>query len=358
MKEDRISRRQFVAMAFVGTLSPLIRRFPQILAAIAGRSAWLSAAFAVIPAAVILAAAHFLFRRHPAGYREVLTDVLGAALGRTVIGLYALWFLFYAGFLLRSGAVRFLSTVYPGAAATPFILVAAALGTLAASGSLRAIARSAMLFRPLLAAVLIAAPLLSLRDLDFSLLVPVTSADLLPNGIAALETVNALSSAACLAFLGDRLEKPLRPRDYAPWAGLLLVLLGAVTAACIGVFGAGLTAKLRYPFFMLVRDISVLGSLERAEPVVIALWVFSDFVALSVLLRIAAENLRCSLGLSKPRRILPLCAAAAAAVGFCVARDTAAFALFSDAVIPLANAAMVFAVPAVVLLVGIARKKV
>ena len=366
--KDSISGRQAVAAGFVAVLSPLIRRFPRVLAATAGRTAWLSAAFTALPAAAVIAAVYFLYRRQsaPTGFGTLLEKSLGRVVGRAVTLLYTLWILFYAGFLLRSGAGRFISTVYPGAAPWLFVVTMALLCGCAAMGRLAPIARAAMIFRPLLIAVFALAALLTLKDIDFGLLVPVTAADLLPNGCAALQTANVLSIALYLLFLGDRTEARLRLRELLPWLAALLFIIGAMTACCIGMFGPELTAKLTFPFFMLVRDVTLLGSLERIEPVVIALWVFSDFILLSLLLTIAGHNLRSCFGrgagngrpLSGGRWLSLVCIAAAAAVGLTVAPDLRTFELLSETLVPLVNAVFVFALPIPAAVIGLIRRRI
>ena len=371
-QKDSISGRQAVAAAFVAVLSPLIRRFPRVLAETAGRTAWLSALITALPAAVVIAAVYLFYRRQrtPTGYGALLEAALGRVTGRAVTLLYTLWILFYTGFLLRSGAGRFISTVYPGARPWLFIVISALICGCAAMGRLRPIARAAMIFRPLLIAVFALAALLTLKDIDFGLLLPVTAADLVPNGCAALQTANVLSIALYLLFLGDRVEARLRLRELIPWLAALLVIIGAMTVCCIGMFGPELTAKLTFPFFMLVRDVTVLGSLERIEPVVIALWVFSDFILISLLLTVAGCNLRACFGCAagggsrKPklfaggRWLTLLCIIAAAAVGLTVAPDLQSFELFSETLVPLINALFVFALPIPVLLIGLLRGRI
>ena len=370
---DLITPRQLMTTAFVCVLSPLIRRFPRDAAATAGRSAWLSAPLTLLPAAIIIFMVWLLFRRRrePTSFSAVLCDVLGRIPGRAVMMLYALWFLFYAGFLLRSGAERFVTTVYPDAGFSVFILAGALLCGLGALGSVRSVVRAAMIFCPLLVAVPLGASLLMLGDIDWAILVPVTAADLPTNGYASLQIANVVSVAFFLSFLGSRLTEPIHLRNFVWRLPLLLALLFAMSVCCIGLFGPELTAKLRYPFFLLLRDLHALGPLERAEPVVIALWVFSDFVLLSLLLRAAADNLRICFGLpverSVPQRLFSLrrgrwltvlCALCAVTVGLTIAPDTTRFAFFSEQIVPAANAALTFAVPLLVLTVGALRRKV
>ena len=361
--QERISPRQFTAAVFVSALSPLIRRFPRALAAHAGHSAYLAIAFSAVPAAAAIAAAFALFRRQPegSGLSDVFTSILGRTAGRLLTGLYGLWFVFYAGFLLRSGTDRFLTTVYTGARPWVFIAVMALLCGLAALRDLPPLARTAMLFRPVLLAVLALAAALAAKDLDPALLLPVTKADLRPNAAAAAECANILSVAFFFGFFGRRLDRRLTLRDVAPRFAALLGVITLMTVGCIGMFGAELTAQMRFPFFMLVRDLSVLGALERLEPVVVALWVFSDFVFISLLLLLAAGTLRDSCAPARaeaPGRWLPLlCTAAAVGVALALPASEPDIFWISERLVPLLSALFAFGPLPPLLLIGALRKK-
>ena len=367
MQHDRITPRQFTAAAFVAALSPLARRFPRALAAAAGHGAWLAVPLSAAPMLALLLALWLLFRRRGAGtgLAEILADLLGPVPGRLLTGVYGLWFLFYAGFLLRSGAERFIATVYNGASPALFVVGTALLCAPAAAGRALPLARTAMLLRPLMCALFLLVALLTAKDLDVSLLLPLTGADVLPAARAALETANILSLVFCLGFLGDRLDRPLTARDAAPWLGALLAVIALMTVGCLGMFGAELTAKMRYPYFMLVRDLSVLGALERVEPVVVALWVFPDFLLVSLLLHMGAGNLRlCFSGRAEKRpgaagRWLPLgCAAAAAAIALALPGSLDAFRRLSERTVPLLSAAVGFGLlPPLLLLSALRRRR-
>ena len=358
---DTISPRQFTAAVFVSALSLLIRRFPRALAQRAGRAAVLAVPLGVLPMLAALLAARLLLRRQPdgAGVSGLLAGLLGKAAGRIVTGLYGLWFVFYAGFLLRFGAERLLTTIYPGAQPWLFVGIMALLCALAAAGRLPPLARAAMLFRPLMLGLIVAVALLTAKDLDLTLLLPLRTADARAVGLAALEVANLLSIGFFLGFAGNRLERPLRARDWAPWLAALLGVIALMTVQCVGLFGPELTAKMRYPYFMLVRDLTVLGALERLEPIVIALWVFSDFIVISLLLHLAAGNLRTALGLRAAGRwIAPLCAAASVAAALLLPGGLDAQAALSERIVPLLSALLAFGPLPVLLLVGALRKRV
>ncbi len=342
-RQDRLSPRQFVAAVFLSALSLLIRRFPRSLAARAGRGALLAVPLSALPMLALIAAAYLLFRRRAAGsgLSEVFTDLLGRTPGRLLTGLYGLWFVLYAGFLLRTGADRMLTAVYTGTQPWVFICIMAPVCAAAAAGRLLPLARSAMIFRPLMLGLILAVALLTAKDLDLTLLRPLPPVDAAV-AASALEIANLLTIAFFLGFGADRLERPLRVRDWAPWLAALLGVIGLMTALCLGMFGQELTAKLRFPYFMLVRDLTVLGALERVEPVVIALWVFPDFVLISLLLHLAAGNLRFSLSLRAGRALPLLCAAAAAAAALALPGGIDAQRRLSERVVPILCAALGF----------------
>ena len=368
-QNDTVTPRQMSAAAFVALLSPLIRRFPRALAETAGRGAWLAPILAAFPLAAMLGALRLFYRKQPpgTGFGEILVLVLGKIPGRLLTGLYGLWFTAYAGFLLRSGAERFISTVYPGAGPGLFVAAMALLCLTAALGRFCAVVRAAALFSPLMAALPVLAFVLTAGDLEPALLLPVDPAGLPADLFAAGQTVNVAAAVGLLAFFSDRLTRPFCRGDRV-WlraAGVLALLTG-MTVSCLGMFGPALTASMTYPFFMLVRDVTVLGSLERIEPVVIALWVFSDFILISLLLTAAGHNLRSCFGcragngklLSGGRWLSLVCIAAAAAVGLTVAPDLRTFELLSETLVPLVNAVFVFALPIPVAVIGLLRGRI
>ena len=358
-QEGSISPRQFCAAVFVSALSPLIRRFPRALAARAGRGAVLAVPLSLLPMLLALWAAFALMRKRPVGtgLADLLCELLGPAPGRALTGLYGVWFLFYAGFLLRSDADRFVTTVYNGASPAIFVLAMALICLPAAAGGLLPLGRSAMLLTPLMLAPVLLLALLTAKDLDLSLLLPLRGAEPLSVGAAALETANLLSLAFFFGFFGDRLSGRVRARDLRPWLLALLGVVALMTVESLGMFGPELTAKMRFPYFMLARDLSVLGALERAEPLVVALWVFPDFLLISLLLALGAKCLRRAFGLRQRRWHCLVCAVAAVAAALALPGELAAFRFLSETAVPFLSAALGFGPLPPLLLLSRLREK-
>ncbi len=67
----------------------------------------------------------------------------------------------------------------------------------------------------------------------------------------------------------------------AAWFALLRLLLSAVGAVMIGMFGWQTAIRLQPPFFSMAKEVSLGEITERIEAVVAAVWVFSDLALLA-----------------------------------------------------------------------------
>ena len=292
--DERMTRKQFAAAIFVSLLSPLLRLLPQTAVDFAGRGAWLSALPAVLPLAGLTAILNVFLRhmRPGEGLGGLLMRWLGPVWGRAVLLLYAGWFLFYGGFILRSGAERLVSTIYPSSGQTLFVLVTISLCLLVALGDLRAAARTAVLMRGVLVGALAAVILFSIPNMAADKLWPVGWRDTGPIALGALPLASVGAVSGCFCFLAGYVQ-PEEDRRWPLGPLLFLLLLGGIICgSVVCVFGPELTATLTYPFFIMIRSISLWNLVPRIEAVVIAAWVGADFLLCTMLLRCAHEALR------------------------------------------------------------------
>ena len=374
MRDDIITEKQFSAAVFTAVLSPMLRLLPRASVQPAGRWAWLSVA-AAIPVLLVLAALMGSLRRS-LGPREGAADlflrVFGAVPGRVLLALYAAWFLFYAGYVLRAGAERLTSTVYQHSGPEPFLLATLAAALIVSLGTLRGAARTAVAFRRVLLTVLGAVFLLSLPHVETeNLRLPRP----LPFGgilTGALPVATAGGSAALFSFLRGYTAPKERGAvlSLLPPLALFLAAAAALCAVPTGVFGAALTARLSYPFFTMVRDLSLFGAQQRFESAVIALWVFADFLLCAMLLRCAHAALRGIFRLPDPEgNSAPLTLRGgrwlllpeAAAAGLCAMALPAGsddFRRWMETLVPLALDVFVYGGFPLLWLVGKLRKRI
>ena len=273
-KQERFDRRQLLALGAVMLLTPALRLYPASAVRLAGRAAWLSALAALPP---LLGYCWFLGRflrdREPG---EGLAERMAAAAGKKSSGallvLTGLWLLFYAAFLLRCSAERFITTIYPSSGPAVFALTLGLAAGLAAMGPARSLVRVAKLILPLLLGALGLILVTALSALSWEKLLPVTVGDLPRLGLGSLPVLDVFAAVMVLGafFEGQTPRQPGRLRDGALWLGCGCLLLSLLGAAVLGSFGAELTGKLTRPFFYLVRNLVFFGSLERVVALVVA----------------------------------------------------------------------------------------
>ncbi len=305
MDEHLITRKQFAAAIAVSLLSPLLRLLPQTAVSMAGRGAWLSPLPALIPV-LLLSTMLESFRRHMRpgeGMGGLLLRWLGPVAGRLALLLFAGWFLFYGGFILRSGAERLVSTIYPSSGQTLFVAATILLCLAVSLGPLQAAARTSVILRAVLLTALGIVILFSASNMDLSRLAPFAWRDGAASVAGALPLASVCGVSGCFCFLSGYVEPPKNGRWLLGTHLLLLLLAGVVCAAVMSVFGPSLTATLTYPFFIMIRSISLGDLVPRIEAVVIAVWVCADFMLVVMLLRCAHEALRSALGLPGPERL-------------------------------------------------------
>ena len=368
------NHRQLLYACAVMLLSPALRIIPARSAALAGRSAWLSG-IAALP--ILLIYALFLCRFSEKigsgeGAEALICRCLGEKPGKLVLLVTVLWFLVYCGFILRAGADRMISTVYNDASPGVFVLVMAALGLAAALSSERTILRSAKLMVPPVLGVLILVLAAAVPEIKSENLLPLNSFEVLYSFKGAVVTVDAAVLPMVLTlFLADKKSSPDGQfTALALWLAGISVLLFVMELCIIGSFGAPLTAELRQPFFVLVRNLVLFGSLERIEALVVSLWVFSDFILVAVCLSAAQRVLRGLMGkrsgyagermldMKNGRFLIWLCAVSAAVFALVFAPDSESMTLWSDTVIPIANLTFAFALLPIIYIVGKVRRKI
>ena len=199
--DQKLSPAQCHCLCFVAMLSPLLRLLPGVVTDWAGSAGWVSCLLSFLPLLALYVILNRLQESFPqsVGFDHIFTRIFGQIGGKSLLFLWSLWLVFHSGFLLRSGAHRFIDTIYPTARPPFFIWVTAAICTVAALGHLKPLARSAKIFLPLLVAVLGLVILFSFGDVELAFLLPVKKSQL--GGILSAIPIAAEAGGAALVNL-------------------------------------------------------------------------------------------------------------------------------------------------------------
>lgn len=350
-------RRQLIALAYIASLAPGIRLMPRYCAEYAGKAAWL-APLAALPVLIIYVwlLSGFLSHRHSGeGLGELILRTNGKIFGGFVLAAASGFLLFCCGFILRSGAERFISTVYPAASPWSFVIVMLLLGAIAALGAKSALVRSAKIFAPVITAVLVLVLAFSLTDAGSASVLPISADDV--GGIlrAAVPMLEIFAGMLVYASVFEN-ESPKESGRLRAYLRLIIpagALFAVLCFACVGSYGAAMTARFSHPFFSVIRNVTLFRSIEHIEAVVVALWVLPDFVVFTMMLTAASHMLRLLSGyvperggarffdMKNGRWVIPICAAISLGAVFYFDANPAKLPFFSEAAVPIANMVIV-----------------
>ena len=350
---NQSNRRSLFSLGTLVLMVPALRHFVTASARYAGRAAWLTPLIAALPMLLYL---HFIAdfmqcRREGENLQELMLRCLGPKLGRGALALTAAWLLLYSGFVLRTGADRMIITIYPNSSPAAFTVAMGLVCLVAALGKPRTIIRCAQLIKPLVLAALLLILFFALASVKSSNLLPITVNDALPATLGSLAAVNVLLVGVyTLCFVeGNCPVSPGRARESSLWLLWMVVLLCLLTTAITGMFGAELTAKINRPFFVMVRNLVFFRTVERVEALVAMLWLFPDFLLVSLLLWSSQHCLRLIfrfdpaytgerlLDPGQGRWLTWPCALAVIISSLLIGRNATGLELWSSQIIPLLN---------------------
>ena len=345
MREDSLSFRQYAAAIGVSLFSPVSRLLPEAVLKRAGFSGWLSP----LPALPLLLGLVWCMQRllspegETLGLGQALERRLGTFGGKGASALLSLWTVAYGGLILRSGAERILSTLYPMGSLPFFMGAMLVLGLVFACNPLRWAGRCAMVTALFFAGILGLVFLMALPGVHLAALWP---PDLSRSGdiaLGALPVADVLSRWVCFAFLRGRVSEAEGARRRAFRGMLALTALTVLfQLTTVGSLGPELALRQQFPFYVMIKNLRLFGGAERFDALALVLWVLTDFVCVGMLLASASEGLRGVFGSERRERWVLPCAGGMLLGGLFLFRDAFGLLSVSQYVFPAINLGLSF----------------
>lgn len=287
-----MTRRQTNAAAFLVGLSPLLHVVPSAQVKALGGAGWLGCAVAL---PVLLALGAGLQKR------------TSHQPGRLMSFALAVWLGLSAAAVLHGCAARYDTAVGVFRSTVPYAILLLLTSVPAALSREKALFRVSEIFLPIVLALLAVGLLSALREVHPARLIDLSQVTL----SATLRAALPVFAVGCAALVLPRVYAGVQP-GMGTGAGLS-ALAAVVCAATVGMLGAPLVERLELPVFTMLRNTSLLHTIERLDSLVAAVWILPDVTALTLLLR-ACGNCA-GVALSIPNRTQTTLGAAAVAAG-------------------------------------------
>ncbi|MCC8182592.1 MAG: spore germination protein [Clostridiales bacterium] len=284
MEQERMTTRQMAILLFCGLLAPLLRVIPEETGPLAGEGGWAAPLLALPVFLLALWALGRTFRRLPrtAGIPQMYRLAYGAGLGGLLTAATALWLAVMGAFNLRLYGESFVSSIYTDTNIWLFLVVMMAVVCLVSCRGFATVCRMGRLFFYVLVITVGLVILLGVREVRLYHLWPVWLQGWDGLLLSAGPVLSVLGfSVPILYCKGRTSEHGQGEKILAAWFSLLCLLLSAVGAVIIGLFGWQTAIRLQTPFFSMAKEVTLGEITERIEAIVAAVWVFSDLAMLA-----------------------------------------------------------------------------
>jgi spore germination protein KB len=358
--KGKISARQTVILLILLTMSPAIRLFPQATARFAGKAGWLAPIVAVIPMIILILLLNSAFKnKSEANLSDLYFDILGNIAGRIVLFFYIVWILVLLALYTRYYSERILSSIQPGASNCFLIITMLFLVFMATKKGIVTIARSGEIFIIIFMLVLTLSMTFSLPEIKYRNIMNVSYLDAWPVAKASVDIFAVWGYFLFLFFFADKINDKENIKKFG-LQGLLflfiITLLGLIMV--IGSLGSRLASHVSLPYFMVVKNISILETVDHIEPVVLALWVISDFMIISVFTVIAVSLIKSFFGLSHDRHLVSPIVLFTGIGAMYFFENRFELEAFSSKIAVPTNILLEFIIPIIIIVIGKIRKKI
>ncbi len=355
---DKISTKQKNLLLYLSLLSPVIRLFPISSVNFGGKSVWLSPVLAL----PVLFLIYMMMRRfmkncsEGEGLGEMIIKSIGKTAGKAVLLLIGLWLVIYTGFVVRSSAERLISSIYPNGQKELFMITLLIAALWMAIGKLRSLGRMAELFSVILGAVLGTVLVVALFKIESKNILPVTIYDIDNIAFGAVPVVNVIGIGVYFDFLGKGDSDSKRSRLGVTI--LLIAIVMAIIVVTLGNIGEEMIKGLQHSFFVMIRDLKITGVAERIEALIIIMWVITDLLYVTVLLKICGEIAGAVVKKEKKKKYIIISAIISVIPWIFVVKDVFTLHFLSGIVIPIVNMLVIYGILPLVFVVGRIRQKI
>lgn len=356
----KISIRQAVFLFLTITYTPSVRIVSVYAAQRAKQAAWLAPTIAIIVLALISLVWQAIYKRYEnLSLMDIYSVIAGGFIGKILAVIHLIWLILLTALYVRYSALRLVGSIYPNISISIFLVSILVVIAYTLRCGLTTLARLNELAFPILSGSFFILIVLMLPNIKVGFLTPITYRSIIPVFSGSVGTLGILAYFSTLFIIGDRINNKENIKKAGVSASLfLLVALLAIIIASVGTFSYSIVQRTQLPFLVAVKEISLFNTLEKIESIVIAFWLLSDFVLISLFTYFTLYILKSLFKLSDTKPLISIYLILIYILSMFLAKSVFEMQIISDVFyIPL-NIALGFVLPVLMFLIGKIRKKV
>lgn len=360
MYKGKISLRQAIFIFLVLSFSPIIRYTTGFTAAKAKQAAWLAPLPSVIPLLIMIFILSSIYKKYKEkSMMEVIYDVLGIWVGKFIVFLYFLWSIGLIALYCRYYVERLVGTIYSTIPMSFFIIVTLMVIAYILPKGITVIGRMSEVFFIIIFFTFVLLFLFMIPNIRIDSVFPVSTKDLFPILKGSLVTTSVGTYLFLLFFMGEFIndkDKLLKKGInsivfYTIFSSVLIfVVVGSLTST--------VTQRIPIPFFVAVKLISILDTIEKIESVVIGIFVFADFILLTAMIFVCLNIMKSLFKLKETKHLLNIFLVLIYFLALGIALNRYELEIFSKDFIIYINITFGLLIPIILFIVGKIRKKI
>lgn len=356
----KISVRQAIFLFLISVFSPAIRLVPTYSAQKAKQAAWLTPLPAIAAFSLLVLVWSAIYKRYEGkSLMDVYSDIMGKITGVLLSVIYLIWLILLTALYVRYSSIRLVVSIYPNVSMNIFSFSLLAVIAYTLRHGLTTLARLGEILHPALAGTFILLVLLILPSLKPELLIPVSYRSILPVMEGSISIIGLVAYFSFLFILGDRINNKEAIRRIGLRTSVFLVIvLTALLVVTIGSLSSSVVARTQLPFLISVKEISLFNTLEKIESVVVAVWISSDFVLISVFTLCALNILKSLFSLPNIQPLISIYLLLIYILSGYLASNLFELQTLSDVLFLPGNIVLGFVFPILIFIIGKIRKKV
>lgn len=357
--KDKISVRQLLFVLTIMASSPTTRLLPKFAASKAGQAGWVSPLVSVVPFVILILIIDSLLTKYKGqGMDAIITNIFGKFLGKVILSVYLLWAVWLAAMFMRYYSERLTSSIYPDINNNVLILFTLiAIAYIMRSG-FTVIARMSEVMLPFIGMALIMLALFLLPKVRTDNLLPVYFNDIGPIFEGSFAITGTLSYLFPMFFLSDNLVNLKSFRKFGYIATYVIISsIMVVNIITIGVLSSATASRCTMPVLTVVKQISLMDTIENIEAIVVAIWIFTDFTLVTTMLVIALKLMKSIFGLSDATSLINISAVLLYFLSMGISTNKFELEAFSDRLLPQINLALGYVFPVVLFILSKLKRK-
>lgn len=350
---------QMMMIYTVMGISPAIRFLPAFAVSHAKEASWLSPLAAMLPAGIVIFMLNTIFNSYPQNNcGEIIEDILGKFAGKAVMLLLLLWVVFMVPIHIRNSAERLVSSIYPNVNITFFIISTTLMISYILRSGAVVLARLGQILLPILAVLFFFVSVLLIPNIRPDALLPVSTQDVIPVFKASLGTTTILGYIFIIFFFSENIvEKKSVGKVIIPFGFLIIVILLLLLLTTVGIMGHTVVKRAPIPFLTVVKQISVMDTIENIESVAVAIWILSDVILIATMSIISLNIMKYLFHLPDTKNIINIYLTFLTIIALGVAKNRLELDILSSQVAPYLNTVLGHVPPIILFVVGKIRKK-